>query len=217
MADLIVTDPPWNVAYGSSVVPGQWSKYKDRSILNDDLGEDFFRFTDTFCREMFRFVRPGAAVYVFMSAQEWPVIHKSLVVAGGHWSSTLIWVKDDFVISRKDYHTQYEPIWYGWKDGAPHEPVKDRTQSDIWHFPRPKVSEEHPTMKPVELLARAIKNSSSEGEIVLDPFGGSGSTLIACEQTGRRCFMIELSPKYADVIIARWEALTGLKAEKAAK
>lgn len=129
---------------------------------------------------------------------------------GMHWSSTIIWCKDSLVLSRKDYHTQYEPIWYGWEGSKPrlHE-LKDRTQSDVWEIPRPKKSDEHPTMKPIELVARALQNSSDKRDLVLDLFGGSGTTLIAAEQTGRKCCMMELDPHYCDVIISRWEKLTG--------
>jgi DNA modification methylase len=125
--------------------------------------------------------------------------------AGFHWSSTVIWVKDTLVLSRKDYHTRYEPIWYGWRDGAARlKNVEDRKQSDIWEIPRPKRSELHPTTKPVELIVRAVKNSSHKDNIVADFFGGSGSTLIACEQTGRKAYLMELDEKYCDVIRKRW-------------
>lgn len=138
-----------------------------------------------------------------------------LTLAGNdyHWSSTIIWNKDQLVLSRKDYHTKYEPIWYGWKEGGARlHPLEDRKQSDVWDFDRPKVSLEHPTMKPVALVAQAIKNSSNKGDLVLDLFGGSGTTLIAAEQTDRDCCMMELDPKYVDVIVNRWENLTGKKA-----
>lgn len=153
--------------------------------------------------------------YVVMSAQEWGNLMLVLNEAGYHWSSTIIWKKDRFVLSRKDYHTQYEPIYYGWKDGAPRlHPLEDKTQSDVWDIERPHVSVEHPTMKPIELVARAITNSSNPSDIVLDLFGGSGSTLIASEQTDRQCMMMELDPKYCQIIINRWEEFTGEKAEK---
>lgn len=149
-------------------------------------------------------------VYVVMSAQEWGSLMCSLASLGFHWASTIIWKKDTFVLSRKDYHTQYEPIWYGWEDSEARVcPLKDRAQSDVWDVPRPKKSDEHPTMKPIALVARAIENSSGKGAVVLDLFGGSGSTLIACEQTGRTCYMMELAPHYVDVIIRRWQTLTG--------
>jgi DNA modification methylase len=149
-----------------------------------------------------------------MSAQEWPVIDKQLREVGFHWSSTVIWAKDRLVLSRKDYHTQYEPIWYGWNaDSARLSPVEDRKQSDLWEIQRPARSELHPTMKPIELVQKSIVNSSKPGNIVLDSFGGSGSTLIACEQTNRKCRMVELDPQYCDVILARWEKFTGKTAE----
>ena len=156
--------------------------------------------------------KEGAMTYIVMSAQEWGNLMLTLVENGYHWSSTIIWNKDQFVLSRKDYHTKYEPIWYGWKEGPRLCPLKDRTQSDVWDFDRPKRSDEHPTMKPVPLVARAVENSSNMGEIVLDIFGGSGTTLIACEQLGRKCYMMELDPNYVDVIINRWEQLTGMEA-----
>jgi DNA modification methylase len=148
-----------------------------------------------------------------MSAQEWPSLQTNLINAGFHWSSTIIWVKDRLVISRKDYHTQYEPIWYGWNEKAARlMTVEDRKQSDVWEVDRPHVSDLHPTTKPIELIARALNNSSRAGNLVLDLFGGSGSTMIACEQTGRRNCSMELDPKYCDVIVKRWENLTGNKA-----
>lgn len=131
-----------------------------------------------------------------------------------HWSSTIIWNKDRLVMSRKDYHTKYEPIWYGWKNGeARLRPLEDRKQSDVWDIDRPTVSELHPTMKPLELVARAIKNSSKKDDVILDLFGGSGSTMLAAEQTERVNYSMELDPRYVDVIINRWEEYTGEKAE----
>lgn len=160
--------------------------------------------------------KPGAAIYMAMSAQEWPTIDRALRETGFHWSSTIIWSKDTLVLSRKDYHTQYEPIWYGWSgDGARLHPLRDRKQSDLRNIPRPKRSDEHPTMKPVELIARALRNSSSRKALVFEPFSGSGSTLIACEVTGRVCRAIELDPAYVQVAIERWERFTGRRHAKA--
>ena len=154
-------------------------------------------------------------IYVVMSAQEWGNMMLELRDKGMHWSSTVIWTKDTAVLSRKDYNTQYEPIWYGWEGSESRaHPVEDHTQTDVWQIKRPKRSDEHPTMKPVELVARAILNSSNRGENILDLFGGSGTTMIAAEQTGRTCYMMELDPHYCDVIIDRWEKYTGKKAEK---
>lgn len=141
---------------------------------------------------------------------EWPAVDKALRDSGFHWSSTIIWYKDQLVMSRKDYHTQYEPLWYGWKsDAARIWVVKDRKQSDVWKCDRPKNSPLHPTTKPVELIERAILNSSNSGVLLFEPFGGSGSCLIACEKTGRINNSMELDPKYVDVIIKRWQEFTG--------
>jgi DNA modification methylase len=118
-------------------------------------------------------------------------------------------------LSRKDFHPQYEPIWYGWREGAPRRcaPV-DRAISDVWHIDRPRKSEQHPTMKPILLVARAIDASSNPGDLVLDPFAGSGTTILAAEQLGRKAAGIELDPRYADVIVERWQDLTGKKANR---
>ena len=208
-ADFVFTDPPWNVSYGQ-----ENERWKQRSILNDSMSTDDFKaFMNSAFKRMNEASKAGAMVYVVMSAQEWGNLMLTLKDNGFHWSSTIIWNKDQLVLSRKDYHTKYEPIWYGWKEGEGRLcPLKDRKQSDVWDFDRPKRSDEHPTMKPVALVARAITNSSAKGNLVLDLFGGSGTTLIAAEETGRACCMMELDPKYVDVIINRWEQITGKKA-----
>ena len=215
LADMVFTDPPWNVNYGA-VEKGNAMGYKPRTILNDFMGtEDFKNFMDQVFQCMNKASKDGCMTYVVMSAQEWGNLMLTLTNNGYHWSSTIIWNKDRLVLSRKDYHTKYEPIFYGWKDGGPRlKPLDDRKQSDVWDIERPHVSEEHPTMKPLELCARAITNSSNKKDLVLDLFGGSGSTLIACEQTERNCYMMELDPKYCQVIINRWEEFTGSKAIK---
>jgi DNA modification methylase len=159
--------------------------------------------------------KPGAMTYVVMSAQEWGNMMLTLAQNDYHWSSTIIWNKDRLVLSRKDYHTKYEPIWYGWKAGeARLHPLTDRKQCDVWDFERPSRSDDHPTMKPIPLVAHAITNSSNEGDVVLDLFGGSGTTMLASEQTHRKARLMELDPKYVDVIIDRWEKFTGQKAVK---
>ena len=212
-ASMGFTDPPWNVNYGA-VKDGNAQGYKPRTILNDFMGtEDFKEFMNKAFASLNFAMMDGAMTYVVMSAQEWGNMMLTLAQNNYHWSSTIIWNKDSLVLSRKDYHTKYEPIWYGWKEGTRLCPLEDRKQSDVWDIPRPKKSEEHPTMKPVELVARAITNSSKRGDIVIDLFGGSGTTLIASEQTGRCCRMMELDPKYVDVIVNRWEQHTGMKAE----
>lgn len=212
-ASMGFTDPPWNVNYGA-VKDGNAQGYKPRTILNDFMGtEDFKEFMNKAFASLNFAMADGAMTYVVMSAQEWGNMMLTLAQNNYHWSSTIIWNKDSLVLSRKDYHTKYEPIWYGWKEGTRLCPLEDRKQSDVWDIPRPKKSEEHPTMKPVELVARAITNSSKKGDVVIDLFGGSGTTLIASEQTDRCCRMMELDPKYVDVIVNRWEQLTGMKAE----
>lgn len=210
-ADMIFTDPPWNVNYGEDTAGG---KYKDRKILNDHMEEDEWAdFVMGFCSCLKLASKGGCMTYLVMSAQEWAVVDKTLRDSGFHWSSTIIWAKDALVISRKDYHTQYEPIWYGWNaDDSRLSPLLDRKQSDVWNVDRPRVSKLHPTTKPVELVERAINNSTQRTNLVLDLFLGSGSTLIAAEKTGRRCFGMELDPKYADVIIERWQNYTGKNA-----
>jgi DNA modification methylase len=214
-ASLVITDPPWNVAYGTNLANNAQG-YKAREIMNDNFAtdkewQDFLSGTMG-CINIVTL--PGCPIYCVMGASEWPAVDKALRDADFHWSSTIIWAKDTLVLSRKDYHTQYEPIWYGWKSDGPRIwTVQDRKQSDLWQCKRPKRSDLHPTTKPVELLERALLNSSNHGVIVFEPFGGSGSTLIACEKTGRKCNAMELDPKYCDVIVKRWEDFTGKKAE----
>lgn len=206
LADLIWEDPPWNVNYGGSEHPS----YSDRTMNNDNLGEKFLIFVELFVTQMRSFCKPGAPTYVVMGAQEWPVIHAALQKIGFHWSSTIIWAKDQLVMARKDYHTQYEPMWYGWDNRAPRlVKLIDRTQSDIWFIDRPKKSEEHPTMKPLELVERSLMNSSQPGAVVLDLFAGSGTTLIACEKFGRVCRTMENDPKFVAVVLERWMQMTG--------
>ena len=214
-SDMIFTDPPWNVNYGA-VKPDNLQGYRTRKILNDSMTSDQFKeFLTNIFTAVKEILHDGAITYVVMPAQEWGNIMNVLSQCEFHWSSTIIWVKDRLILSRKDYHTQYEPIWYGWLSNSRRlHPLKDRKQSDVWEIPHPTKSEEHPTMKPIELCARAITNSTDPNNNVIDIFGGSGSTLIACEQTNRNCYMMELSPHYCQVIINRWETFTGKKAEK---
>lgn len=194
-ADMVFTDPPWNVNYGA-VEKGNAMGYKPRTIKNDFMGTDEFKeFMYNAFKTMNNASKEGCMTYVVMSAQEWGNMMLTLAQNNYHWSSTIIWNKDHLVLSRKDYHTKYEPIWYGWKEGESRLcPLKDRKQSDVWDFDRPTKSIEHPTMKPVPLVAKAITNSSKHGNAILDLFGGSGTTLIACEQLNRKCYMAELDP-----------------------
>jgi DNA modification methylase len=210
LAQLIWSDPPWNVNYGGAVEVDNPQGYKTRTMNNDNLGKNFTLFVEDFTKMMMEFSIPGAPIYVVMGAQEWPLIDHWLRVRGFHWSSTIVWVKDQLILSRKDYHTQYEPMWYGWKEGAARlVEIADRKQSDTWFIDRPKRSEEHPTMKPLELVERSLLNSSHPGDIVLDLFSGSGTTLAACERTGRVCRAMDNDPKYVAVGLERWTQMTG--------
>jgi DNA modification methylase len=159
-------------------------------------------------------VKPHVAgdVYCVLGASEWPRLDQTLRAQGFHWSATIIWVKDVFVLGRSKYHRRYEPLWYGWHEKGKSSFLDRRDVDDVWEIPRPKRSEEHPTMKPVLLPTRAILNSSLAGDIVVDPFGGSGSRLIAAEQTSRRAYVMELEPIYCSVIVQRWEKFSGRKA-----
>lgn len=206
-ARMMFTDPPWNVAIGLDSNP----RHRQREGLkNDDLGaEDFQAFLSAFVTAAAPKV--SGDVYCVLGASEWPRLDATLRGAGYHWSATIIWVKDVFVLGRSKYHRRYEPIWYGWAKRSSFNGA--RNLDDVWD-PRPKASAEHPTMKPVALVQRAIHNSSDRGDVILDPFGGSGTTLIAAHLTGRRARLMELDPAYCDVIVRRWEQLTGETAER---
>jgi DNA modification methylase len=205
------TDPPYNVAYGDH--GGQQRGAKKRRIQNDALAPEAW---EAFCHAWATNLvgSVDGAIYVCMSSREWPTVSRVLAEAGAHWSDTLIWSKDRFTLGRSDYQRQYEPLWYGWREGAQHFWLGDRNQGDVWTIPRPSASEAHPTMKPIELVERAITNSSQVGDRVLDLFLGSGSTLIAAERTGRVCCGLELDPWYCDVVVARWEQFTGRTATR---
>ncbi len=207
-ADLIWTDPPYGVSYVG--------KTKDALTIENDSLDD--RGLEQFLRDAFALgfahCKPGGCWYVAAPSGDlflsFAIPLKELEV----WKHTLVWVKDSLVLGRADYHYRHESIFYGWKPGAAHQEPPDRKQDTVWEFDRPKASREHPTMKPVDLISRAIENSSRVGDSVLDFFGGSGSTLIAAHQLKRKARIIELDPKYCDVIIARWEKITGEEAVK---
>ena len=156
------------------------------------------------------------AIYICMSSAELHALKKAFTDAGGHWSTFLIWAKSNFTLGRSDYQRQYEPILYGWREGAEHFWCGARDQSDLWLVNKPAANELHPTQKPVELIERAIRNSSKPGNIVLDGFAGSGSTLIACEKTDRQGRLIELDPRYVDCAVRRFQDFTGTEARLAA-
>lgn len=161
-------------------------------------------------------MRPGAVFYIWHAESYGLHVRTACAQAGLAVRQCLIWVKNMFALGRQDYQWQHEPCLYGWKDGAPHLWAGDRSQPTVMHYDKPAKNTEHPTMKPVEMIEYQIRNNTHKGDLVLDIFGGSGTTLIACEKSGRRCYTMELDPRYCDVIIARWEMLTGLKATKAA-
>lgn len=198
--DLIVTDPPYNVAYTG--------KTKDAlTIENDSMGnEDFYKFLYDAYVNMFISSKEGAPIYVFHADTEGLNFRKAFMDAGFKLSECLVWIKNAFVIGRQDYHWMHEPILYGWKEGEAHKWYSDRSQTTVLSFDRPQRNGEHPTMKPLEILMYLIKNSSKEKDIVFDPFLGSGSTLMASEQTNRICYGVELSPQYCDVIVNRFKA-----------
>lgn len=208
LADMVFTDPPYNVNYANSMKDKM--RGKARPIQNDNLGDGFGDFLYDVCTNLMMMCK--GAMYVCMSSSELHTLHGAFVGAGGKWSTFIIWAKNTFTLGRADYQRQYEPILYGWKDGHEHFWCGARDQSDVWFVNKPVKNDLHPTMKPVELVERAIHNSSKTKDIVLDAFGGSGSTMIACETTGRRARLIELDPKYVDVIVTRWEEFTGKKA-----
>lgn len=213
IADMIFTDPPYNVNYGSTMkdsIRYHAGSLGGRKIMNDNLGEGFAQFLTDSLSNMLMYCK--GAVYVCMSSSELHTLYSSFIAAGGKWSTFIIWAKNTFTLGRADYQRQYEPILYGWVKDKDHYWCGDRNQSDVWEYAKPQKNDLHPTMKPIELVMRAIQNSSKLGDIVLDGFGGSGSTLIAAEKTGRSARLVELDPKFCDVIVKRWEEFTGQKA-----
>jgi DNA modification methylase len=205
---MVFTDPPYNVNYANTAKDKM--RGKNRAILNDNLGDGFYDFllaalTPTIAN-------CEGAIYVAMSSSELDVLQAAFREAGGKWSTFVIWAKNTFTLGRSDYQRQYEPILYGWPEGATRHWCGDRDQSDVWQIKKPHKNDLHPTMKPVELVERALRNSSQAGDVVMDPFGGSGTTLIAAEKTGRVARLIELDPKYVDVIVRRWQDWTGKQA-----
>jgi DNA modification methylase len=202
LADVAFTDPPYNVAYAKGKVR--------KAIANDDLGAAFGQFLEKACRNLLSVTK--GAVYICISGAEIDVLKAAFEAAGGHWSTFVIWSKDRFTLGRSDYQRQYEPILYGWARGSDHYWCGARDQGDIWQIDRPRANDLHPTMKPIALVERAIRNSSKSRDTVLDPFAGSGTTLMAAEATGRTAALVELDPAYCDVIVRRWEEGTGGRA-----
>lgn len=194
-ANLVVTDPPYNVNYEGTA----------GKIQNDHMeDEQFYQFLFAAFVNMEQQMEPDASIYVFHADTEGLNFRRAFKAAGFYLSGTCIWKKQSLVLGRSPYQWQHEPILFGWKKGGKHNWYSDRKQTTIWEFDRPRKSENHPTSKPVGLIAYPVLNSCMSNCIVLDPFGGSGSTLMACEQTNRICYMAELDEKYADVIVKRY-------------
>ena len=252
-ADLVVTDPPYNVAVGDSnkkyekeAIKHGW-KLHTENLKNDKMSEEeFSEFISGFVSQMKEQLKPGAAYYIWHSVFMQAMLEDILKQNDMRPRQQLIWNKNEATLGRQDYQWKHEPCFYGWKEGASHYFIDTRTNKTVFEDAAPdfqKMKKEdlikllkdiyspdsketvlyaskmmtntlHPTMKPIKLLAQLINNSSRSGELVLDLFGGSGSTMMACEQMGRKCFMMEYDPKYVDVIIERWEKLTGKKAQK---
>jgi DNA modification methylase len=204
LADMVFTDPPYNVAYEGKTA-------KKLTIGNDALGENFYEFLRTSSANMLAVTK--GAIYMCMSSSELHTLFRAFTDAGGHWSTFVIWAKHHFTLGRSDYQRMYEPILYGWRNGTDHFWCGARDQGDVWFIKRPMANLEHPTMKPVELVERAVRNSSKSRDTILDVFGGSGTTLIACQKSGRQARLIEVEPKYCDVIIRRWQEFTGQEAK----
>ena len=195
-ANLIVTDPPYGVSFKSS---------SGLTIQNDSIkNEEFYSFLLSAFKNMADVLEKGGAAYVFHADTEGLNFRRAFIDAGFHLAGCCIWVKDSLVLGRSDYQWQHEPILYGFLQNGKHPWYSDRKQTTIWNYAKPKRNENHPTSKPLDLLAYPIRNSSQENSVVIDTFGGSGSTMMACEQTGRICRMMELDPKYASVILRRY-------------
>jgi len=203
LVDMVFTDPPYNVDYVGKTA-------KKLTIGNDALGGKFYDFLREACANVLAVTK--GAIYICMSSSELHTLFRAFTDAGGHWSTFVIWAKHHFTLGRSDYQRMYEPILYGWRDGTDHFWCGARDQGDVWSIKRPMANLEHPTMKPVELVERALRNSSKTRDTILDVFGGSGTTLIACEKSRRQARLIELEPRYCDVIVRRWQEYTGEKA-----
>lgn len=199
-ANLVVTDPPYNVDV----------EEKAGKILNDNMSDgDFYQFLLSMFTQVENHMETDASIYVFHADTEGLNFRKAFKDAGFYLSGCCIWKKNSLVLGRSPYQWQHEPCLYGWKKKGKHQWFSDRKQTTIWEYDRPKSSKDHPTMKPIQLMAYPIQNSSMRGTIVLDPFLGSGSTLIAADQTGRVCYGIELDEKFVDVIVKRYIEVTG--------
>lgn len=203
LVDMIWTDPPYNVNYQGAT--------KDHLTIKNDNMDDaaFYQFLRALFGNCHDVVKPGSPIYVAYAFGQSVAFHQAFVDSDWKLSQTLVWGKNQISLSRQDYHWQHEPILYGWKKGESHSWYGGRTQSTLLRANKPLKSKKHPTMKPVALIMRMLQNSSQAGDRVLDPCGGSGSTLIACEKLKRHALLMEIDPKYCDVIIRRWQTFTG--------
>lgn len=201
--DMLLTDPPYNVAYEGKTADAL-------TIENDSMSDgDFRAFLIAAYRAADSVMKPGGVFYIWHADSEGFNFRGAASDIGWRIRQCLIWVKNSLVLGRQDYHWRHEPCLYGWKEGAAHYWGNDRSETTVLEFDRPTRNGEHPTMKPVPLFEYQIRNSSRRGDVVLDLFGGSGTTLIACENMGRVARLMELDPRYADVIVRRWQELTG--------
>lgn len=201
LADMVWTDPPYGV------------DYKEGIIKNDNLNtEDLTLLLKNVFNNLISHTKKGASWYVSAPSSPATLAFANALKDLNIWKHTLIWVKDSMVMGRSDYHYKHEAIYYGWTPGEKHKWYADRKQTTIFEVARPKRSEEHPTMKPLELIAQQMSNSSLKNDLIIDPFVGSGSTILAAEQLNRRCYAMDIAPKYCEVAIDRWERLTGQKA-----
>lgn len=208
LSDLVFTDPPYGVAYVGKTK-------ESLTIQNDALGDEGTRQLVADSLKIAP-MKSGACFYVCSPPGNTETAFRLAIQDSGlTLKQCIVWVKDHFVMGRQDYHWRHESILYGWREGAAHFYGGGRTQDTVWECKRPTVNKEHPTMKPIELVAKAIKNNTKGDDIVYDCFGGSGSTLVACEQLDRKCRTLEIDPRYCDVIVSRWEKLTGQKAKLA--
>lgn len=204
--DMLLTDPPYGVDYVG--------KTKDALKIENDAKSDdeFILFLQNAFAAADSVMKPGAVFYIWHAILKTYAFESACQMVGWEVRQVLIWVKNSMVLGRQDYQWKHEPCLYGWKDGAGHLWAADRKQTTVLEFDKPNANREHPTMKPVALFDYQIKNNTKGGDIVLDMFGGSGTTVIACEQNGRTAYVMEYDPKYVDVIVKRWEKLTGEKA-----
>lgn len=217
-ADIVWTDPPYGVAYQTKLSVEEAATRHRRTdgleVSNDDLTPAATKALIVAALRLAP-LKPGGAFYVASPSGDMETVFRgALEEVGFQLRQQLVWVKDVFVMGRQDYHWRHESILYGWRDGAAHHWEGGRKQDTVWEIARPKRSEAHPTMKPIELIARSLTNSSRRGDVVYEPFSGSGSTIIAAEQLGRRCLSMEIDPRYVAVAIERWEKFTGKTAER---